>query len=483
MAMIICTLSLAASAWGPASRETFTIEEPPSHVVFNSITNNPAWGDERGIVQIKESDEPDSAWRSGITLQPGKSYDVRAYYHNNASASANGLSFDGPGVARGAYAQVVFPGYVDGEEFVSFILGAENAQHFNAAGQDLGREVFGNITLRSEQGLNVRYVDGSARLHNSFGTFELPMELFGADGTLIGYDTMNGIIPGGQGYDGVITFTVSVPNPSFMFRTTVAHSGSPEQWRGDISEVNPQVGDNLLFILHYLNNGDVNQDSVVVSSELIAGLEYVNGTTIIYDTFGSRLATHDTITSTGLIIGNFAPGAEAYVVFEAKVTDISAMEATFAVDTDNGRLESTLEDMGIAIPEMNKADTAKALNNVVTVTIFAALMALGIAVLVKPLEVFWRRVLTKERNSSSVIEGSENTQKIKFEQGLFTVVLGIVLLFAVVGTLYFSICFSKTIHGKYFEDSEEGIAEILEEILKREASECPCLYTTQTAQP
>lgn len=214
----ICTFSLGASAWGPASRETFTTDNPPAHVAFNSITNNPGWGDERGIMQIKETDEPDSEYRSGITLEPGKTYTVRAYFHNNATASANGLNFDGPGVAHGAYARVSFPGYVDGSEYATFVIGADNAQHFDAAGNDLGREVFGNITLRSERGLQLQYVDGSARLHNfadaesrnEIRFFSLPTDLFGA-GALIGFNAMDGIIPGGQGYDGVITFEIHVP--------------------------------------------------------------------------------------------------------------------------------------------------------------------------------------------------------------------------------------------------------------------------------
>jgi hypothetical protein len=223
IAVIICAMGLGVSAWGPASRETFTTDNLPNHVAFNSITNNPGWGDERGFMQIKESDEPDSEYRSGITLEPGKTYIVRAYYHNNASASSNGLSFQGPGVARGAYARVVFPGFVDGSEFASFILGADNAQHFDAAGNDLGREVFGNITLRTEQALNIIYVEDSAKLHNSTApaegrvarTFDLTADLFGAWGTPIGFDEMNGIMPGGSGHDGVITFMITtVPRDS-----------------------------------------------------------------------------------------------------------------------------------------------------------------------------------------------------------------------------------------------------------------------------
>ena len=40
--------------------------------------------------------------------------------------------------------------------------------------------------------------------------FSLPSELF-REGALIGFDTMDGVIPGGQFYDGVITFNIHVP--------------------------------------------------------------------------------------------------------------------------------------------------------------------------------------------------------------------------------------------------------------------------------
>jgi hypothetical protein len=217
IAVIVCALGLGVSAWGPASRETFTTDNLPNHVAFNSITNNPGWNDERGFMQIKESDQPDSEYTYGVTLQPGRTYTIRAYYHNNAPASSNGLNFEGPGVARGAYARVVFPGRVDGVEYATFLLGAENAQHFDDSGNDLGNEVFGNITLRSERSLDIQYVEGSARLHNSSERvrgsetrfFSLPNSLF-TDGALIGFDTMDGVLPGGQFYDGVITFNVHV---------------------------------------------------------------------------------------------------------------------------------------------------------------------------------------------------------------------------------------------------------------------------------
>ena len=41
-------------AWGP-DRPTYTIEHPADHVTFDSITNNPDYGDERNFVTIKDA--------------------------------------------------------------------------------------------------------------------------------------------------------------------------------------------------------------------------------------------------------------------------------------------------------------------------------------------------------------------------------------------------------------------------------------------
>src|SRR5687768_17211594 len=40
-------------AWGP-DRPTYTMENPAPHVTFNSMTNNPNYGDEREFVTVKD---------------------------------------------------------------------------------------------------------------------------------------------------------------------------------------------------------------------------------------------------------------------------------------------------------------------------------------------------------------------------------------------------------------------------------------------
>ncbi len=48
IALAVFIPTLAIFAYGP-ERETFTIEKPASYITFNSITNNPNYGDERNF--------------------------------------------------------------------------------------------------------------------------------------------------------------------------------------------------------------------------------------------------------------------------------------------------------------------------------------------------------------------------------------------------------------------------------------------------
>lgn len=54
-AVCVVLFPTTAYAWGP-SRDTYTIENPASHNVFNSITDNPDYGDERNFLRVRDSD-------------------------------------------------------------------------------------------------------------------------------------------------------------------------------------------------------------------------------------------------------------------------------------------------------------------------------------------------------------------------------------------------------------------------------------------
>jgi uncharacterized repeat protein (TIGR01451 family) len=357
-AVIICKFSLTVSAWGPSNREAFTIDNPPDYVTFNSITDNPQWGDERTVTRIREVGT--NEWSYGAELAPGKTFEITAYYHNNSMTSD----------AEGAFVRAFIPAVVDGEAMGSVFFGAANANP---------QEIWGSITFTSDRIMELRYVGGSAKLHNfaeavsgsELRTFDLPIELF-RTGTPIGFDALDGIIPGGQFYDGYVSFMVHVPDPRFSFGTEVAKRGAEGQWYSDISEVDAQVGDILRFRMYYMNTGNVNQNDIVVSSVLNDGLAYVDGSTVISTSTANgphtRPALHNTIVAAGLNLGNFEPGAEAYVLFEAEVTSLP-IDAMFSVDTDNSGLDRTMSLEGVE-------DVAAAINFAITVGLASAFMVL-----------------------------------------------------------------------------------------------------------
>ena len=55
-ALVSLLLAATMLVWSPA-RSTFTTDKPATYVTFNSITNNPAHGDERNFMQIREDYE------------------------------------------------------------------------------------------------------------------------------------------------------------------------------------------------------------------------------------------------------------------------------------------------------------------------------------------------------------------------------------------------------------------------------------------
>ena len=56
VAMVAAAIIVPAAlfAWGP-SRQTFTTAQPADYITFNSIVDNPAHGDERNFVQVREA--------------------------------------------------------------------------------------------------------------------------------------------------------------------------------------------------------------------------------------------------------------------------------------------------------------------------------------------------------------------------------------------------------------------------------------------
>jgi len=320
-----------ALAWGP-SRQTFTIEKPADYVTFNSITNNPAHGDERNFVQVKEASASNSAYVDNIALTAGKEYTVFVYYHNNA---ASNLNESGKGVATGAYAKVEIPAIVKqgatATKAVGYV-GASNAKP---------NQVWDDIAFSNATGgdIALRYVPGSAKIHNRGASNGATLsDNIITTGATLGYSAIDGVIPGCNDYAGYVTFNIVADQPNFTVNKQVRLAGTTE-WS---ETVNAKPGATVEYQIQYKNTGSTQQNNVVLKDILPSNVSYVAGSSFLKNDnnpSGKQLSDNLT-TSTGINIGHYLPGANAFVKFSATVNDVESDFCGVTTITNIARVET-----------------------------------------------------------------------------------------------------------------------------------------------
>ena len=153
-------------------------------------------GDERYFVSASPytGNASQNKWTDSTLVENGKEYVVRMYVHNNAAANLK-LT------AKDVKAYVVLPTTTGTEITVSGKITSSNADPVS---------VWDETTFKSKNGekFNLAYVDGTAKYYNNAGTFNLTTSVFTNKGTLLGYEKMDGNIPGCIQYSGYLTFHV-----------------------------------------------------------------------------------------------------------------------------------------------------------------------------------------------------------------------------------------------------------------------------------
>jgi len=328
-------------AWGP-DRPTFTEQNPAPYVTFDSITNNSFYGDERDFTTIKDaSNTNDGGWVDNIAVQPGKEYVVRMYVHNNAASNLNL-------VATNVRASASVPTTTGKSVGISGFISSDNANP---------NKIWDDVQLTSDQNFNLAYVPGSASYHNnSVGKapagVALPDNIVTSTGALLGYDQLDGKIPGCYQYSGYVYFKVKpqfAPSNNFEATKQVRKLGDTT-WQKSVA-VNP--GDTVQYELTYKDSGDTAQNNVVMQDTLPAGVNYVAGTSLLKNgTNPNGVKISDNVTTaSGINVGNYNPGAAAYVLFNAKVGDNDSLPACgpntltnkVRVTADNGYKEDTAD--------------------------------------------------------------------------------------------------------------------------------------------
>lgn len=106
--------------------------------------------------------------------------------------------------------------------------------------------------------------------------------------------------------------------PNYRVETKVRKLGTSD-WK---TAVDAEIGETVEFQIEYKNNSNKGewQNNVMIRNVIPASLQYVAGTTKLYNGLhNGDVIDQDAITTTGINIGNYAPGVNAYIRFRATV--------------------------------------------------------------------------------------------------------------------------------------------------------------------
>lgn len=302
------------NAWGDSNngRPNYTIAQIEDNVLgdtitFNSISDGKI-GNEKYFVGAKVAGTTTDTWKSEIKVKDGETYTVRLYVHNN-----NPFGMDA--IAKGVKASFSIPTNVAKTQTIVGYLDASNSNP---------TRIWDEVKFVADENVYLEYVDGSAVYENTDEnnkprTFNLSDEIIHS-GVSLGYNSMNGEIPGCFKYDGVVTIDVKVHSSvAAKLQKKVRIKGTKE-WS---ESVDVKIGDEVEYQIEYENFLDEKVNDVMIRDVLPTNVEYVADSTVLYNASnpnGLHIA-ENTLTTTGINIGNYTAKSNAFVRFTGKVVD------------------------------------------------------------------------------------------------------------------------------------------------------------------
>ena len=255
-------------------------------------------------------------WDNEITVEDGKLYIVRMYVHNNhpsAVAKDTRVWFDIPSKSD---KQLQISGYIESSNATP-VLYHDSVNFYSDTPFHLEYD-YNSATL--ENG-GIGIADG-LKLNNDIIQSTNAFEGENNSGVLIGYNQLDGRIPGNYEHINYISMVVKVCfDYDFVTETKVRLAdGEDKTWKDSVEAT---IGDRVQFHIQYRNASDQWQNGVVIRSVLPNNLQYVIGSTRLMNAChpdGDKI-NEDFLVTTGIGIGNYSPNANAYVMFTAEVID------------------------------------------------------------------------------------------------------------------------------------------------------------------
>jgi hypothetical protein len=334
--------------WGPA-RTTFTMRAPSPYVTLNSITDNPASGDERNFFGVKPAGAPAAAFTNRI-FGKGR-YTASIFFENSA---APGLP-----AATNVHVSMLFPADFTGSGRLNGIVKADNASPaviWDAA----------VLTLpKADDAVALRVVPNSAVLHTggrANGTAIDVGQLFSENGALVGCDRLDGVVSSESRCEGWVTADFVTVYPDFTVQAWLGTPGHSDDYGGD-KTIKP--GETVTVKMTYTNTGTVDQDNVVldlltrpVCSSVVPGSTWIANS--VTDGRWVKLS-HDIDVGHPLNVGAYAPDGNVYLKFDVRFCDQDDLTRQYAGhDWSRGALW-TEPYLTVGIDTANGSKTAAAL--------------------------------------------------------------------------------------------------------------------------
>ncbi len=301
--------------------------------VFDSFINTPSYGDEENFNQIApvvNGQSPQDATYSGTaTATPGEEYWVRTLVHNDANQNLNcepqhddattddctQVDPGSPSIATGTTVKVAIAnGVANGVDIMSYI----------SANNSTPGTIWDSSTLQNNnQAFSVSYVNGSAVIYNNAYPNGLPLSdnIDSANGTPIGYQQMDGNLPGCFNYSAYVYVKVLVQAPALQIQKEV-RADSTAAWSSNITTT---AGSTVQWKIVFTDSGSTDDNDLTIRDALPNGLTIVPGSIKWYDANNNGTILQDTsLGSGGVDLGNYAPatsGPNGEIVFDTTVSN------------------------------------------------------------------------------------------------------------------------------------------------------------------
>ena len=344
VAVAIGATATSTHAWYP-NRPTFTVANPAPYVTYDSITDNPNYGNELTFFDAKDSANTNSGGYSDTTqVTNGETVLLRVYVHNDAASNLDDPNNTGPGVAHNASVRVYLPTATATALQANAYIDASNANPL---------EVSDSTGFSANTPFSLSYVPGSATAYNNAHPTGMPLSnSIVTTGAPIGYEQADGIQPGCFQYVNIVTIeaVVHMPTtPSLSITKQVAIPG--QAWTKSITAA---PGSTVSYLVTVNNTGKDVEDNVSVRDALPANEHIVPGsTTITNGNFPNGVnAGSDDVVSNGINIGSYNAGAVGYVKYKATIDPTNILPC----GTSNLVNKATVFQPGVATTESDTAE-------------------------------------------------------------------------------------------------------------------------------